>query len=236
MKFPKNCKNYFFSKDDNLFYWTDTDTEDNFKKKISKQSPDLYRLWEDVSITYLLNSFGFRTKFSLIRPPKKTKKRMLALGCSYTFGTGLHDDQIWCNIVGKRLKYEVINLGMPGGSLDSIFRILYSWCKTVEPDIIIIQVPHPTRREFFTDDLSLITAGSWREGFPRFRQEFWGDEYDKFYNLKNYLLIEKLTESTPVKYVEIENFLQSNDFARDGLHLGPETHKKFAEYIIGNIL
>jgi len=234
MKFPKNCKTYSFSKDNNLFYWFDTDTKDLFDKN-QKKFPNFSKLWSGLPITYILNSYGFRTKFSLLDPPKKENKRMLALGCSFTFGTGLVNEQIWCNIVEKNTNYDVINLGMPGGSLDSIFRILYSWYKIVEPDQILIQVPHLTRREFFSDDLHIHTAGSWRSKFFEFREEFWGDEYDEFYNFKNRLLIETIAGNTPVKYVNIEDF-RMNDYARDALHYGPETQKKLAENIIENII
>jgi len=234
MRFPKNCI-HFFSEDNNLFYWYDTDTKALFYKQ-QRKFPNFSKLWDNVPITYTLNSYGFRTNFSLANPPDKETKRILVLGCSFTFGTGLLNEQIWCNIVEKNTEKHVINLASPGGSFDSIFRILYAWYKIVQPDQIVIQTPHPTRREFFSDDLHILTAGSWRSKFLQFREKFWSDTYDEFYNFKNRMLINTIAESASIQYIDIESFRVKDDYARDGLHYGPRTHERFAEYIIENVI
>jgi len=71
--------------------------------------------WLGTDIDYHINSWGFRSvgEYDSVSEPC-----IVALGCSFTFGTGLHQYQTWPDLLGQQLGIRVLNLGTPGHSLD----------------------------------------------------------------------------------------------------------------------
>jgi hypothetical protein len=97
---------------------------------------------------YETNSLGYRTQeFS---PLPEGKKNVVVLGCSHTFGEGLHNEEIWISLLEKKLNQKVLrfwNMAQPGASADLVTRILYATEKTIFPKIIIVCWPVNSRRE-----------------------------------------------------------------------------------------
>jgi hypothetical protein len=75
----------------------------------------------DEENTYVINEFGFR---GLIDKDSET----LASGCSMTFGIGVPELGRWTEILGSSLEKNVVNLGSPGASVETICTTLIQYC------------------------------------------------------------------------------------------------------------
>jgi hypothetical protein len=85
--------------------------------------------WVGTTIDYHINSWGFRSANEYDYVPEPC---IVALGCSFTFGTGLHEYQTWPSVLGRLLGVRVLNLGTPGHGLD-----LNSLWLTLEGDVVL---------------------------------------------------------------------------------------------------
>jgi len=88
-------------------------------------------------ITYSHNSDGFRgVEFE----EKSSRKRIIAIGGSTTYGIGVNDHQTWVYYLDSLLQseYEVFNLGVPGHS--SVEHLIMSsfLLSKYQPDIVIV--------------------------------------------------------------------------------------------------
>ena len=123
---------------------------------IIKQSP----IYSDTSVQYDINSQGFRDDEFPWLNPGSTEPYRLAIGCSHTWGIGLLKDEVWVSHFKKMMKKkmhhypQIWNLGMPGGSNDKIYRVLYNifQYKKLKPHSIIVQLTYPERTEWFHKD------------------------------------------------------------------------------------
>ena len=70
---------------------------------------------------YKLNSRFYRGK-EFTKSPE-----IIVSGCSFTYGSGLLDKDMWSNILSKLMSKDHVNLGMPGKSVTSIINNLYSY-------------------------------------------------------------------------------------------------------------
>ena len=75
------------------------------------------------SVTYTYNSHGFRTTEFDDNPVG------LALGCSFTEGTGVPVQASWPEVLARLVNFSVKNLGVSGCSLDTCFRLLNHYIK-----------------------------------------------------------------------------------------------------------
>lgn len=98
--------------------WVESDTRANYRRHI-KQAHTRAQLveygWFDTVIDYHINRGGFRSTHEY---DSVTEPCIVTLGCSFTFGTGLHQHQIWPQLLADKLGVSLVNLGMPGHSLD----------------------------------------------------------------------------------------------------------------------
>ena len=134
--------------------WYASDTEELYDKhiadgvKLSYKKEDFY---------YDLNSTGFRCDdFDTM---DFTKKSIIYLGCSHTFGTGLPEEDCWPTIMHNKIQeehnttYNYINLGVPGGGVDWYLHFLPYFSK-FNPAFIISATPEVTR-------MNWVTEGGW---------------------------------------------------------------------------
>lgn len=75
----------------------------------------------DEDNTYEINSFGFRGE--VYENPD-----IIASGCSITFGLGVPELGRWTNILGNMINKNVMNLGNPGASVESICNHIIQYC------------------------------------------------------------------------------------------------------------
>jgi lysophospholipase L1-like esterase len=92
------------------------------------------------------NRYGFREREFLVPKPANTF-RVMVIGDSFTFGTGLREDQRFSNQLEKMLKekfpnsplnIEVLNFGSPGLLTSQERDVLKKYKDIVSPDLIII--------------------------------------------------------------------------------------------------
>jgi hypothetical protein len=122
--------------------WQGLDSEEAFEKHLldSHTRSQLEQWgWIDRKIEYRVNSWGFRSEreFDTVTGPS-----LIAMGCSFTFGTALPVESIWPTLASKRLGLELINLGVPGHGLDLNTQWLISQGHVInDPKVIVILMP-----------------------------------------------------------------------------------------------
>jgi hypothetical protein len=81
------------------------------------------------------------------------KKRLLTVGCSFTYGEELTnpESQSWSALLAEEFKYELTNLGKCGGSNDYIFRTAVEYTVDERYDLIIVQWTEPSRVEVWNE-------------------------------------------------------------------------------------
>lgn len=120
-------------------------------------------------------SFIVSTDHNGLRVPRHPEEkaegmhRVMALGCSTTFGWGVDDDESYPARLESRLKagghddWEVINGGQPGYTT---FQGLWLWDRTLkryEPDVVLIgYVVQDARKAAYTDRSQAILQGESR--------------------------------------------------------------------------
>lgn len=92
--------------------------------------------------TYSNNSLGWRGRREY-REAKQTDYRVLFLGDSFTYGTGVNDDQTFAARVEKDLRadlmsVEVINAGCPGKGTDYALRFFQTRGRKYHPDLTVL--------------------------------------------------------------------------------------------------
>jgi hypothetical protein len=203
---------------------------------------------------YEFNSLGYRT-----RELDTLDDYILVLGCSYTEGVGLYENEIWCNVLGKQLGIDILNLAKAGTGPDIVnFNTqLFVKNKFVKPRAVINQWPQATRKSFgYLESNSLRledrNVNNWIPGtnydsdwyFNRWIAEDGQLEYE------NSLHINSVTNLWNALGVPVFNWTFGGDFmtkyskemvsvlkldntdkARDNAHDGPLIHKEVVEKI-----
>lgn len=145
--------------------WYTADTEEKFDKhwSNSKTRQKLNALgWTKDSIEYRCNDAGFRMDINM--RDVKSGECDFYLGCSYTFGIGLNMEDTWCWKMSLIRGLTCVNLGIPGGGMESNYRVLKSWIGILKPKNIYLLGYFPDRREIITNRNSTLRLGPWVEG------------------------------------------------------------------------
>lgn len=219
-------------------YWHGSDDESTFDAhwKESKKRRQLIDFgYEDPkSITYIIDHNGFRNPIDLIAPPY-----ILALGCSFTFGTGLRFEETWPYLLSKKMNIAVYNAGMAGTSTDCIYRIARTFIPENKPTHVFHFITDIDRREIISDFVNdgqpcNLTGDDW------YKTEY-GTNIDSYCKIeisdyssmlnreKNCLAIKQLCHDNNASYYDtaIEDSQDCHppetNFARDLAHPG----KKF---------
>jgi hypothetical protein len=206
-------------------------------------------------IRYRLNSHGYRCpEFE-----EQAAIRIISVGCSYVFGTGLPVEHLFHERFAARLRAKtgrsvvVWNLGVIGTSNDYITRILFLAVRALDPHLVLINFTHPVRREYLSLDQKLVAYTPLANANDPVAREILGhfralssrsDDLLNFF--RNYKAVEALLRNRTWLYSTIDRHrlepiaehldptrycgeLQTLDTARDELHPGTESHKALAE-------
>lgn len=189
--------------------WCGTDQPEN-------QNPD----WT-VPITYNFSDQGFRTyQFDFV----KHKKVNLAFGCSQTIGIGLPIEMTWPYEIEKRTGITTINLGLGGGTTDTIARILSNAAGLFDINSVYILWPSLHRFELYDNQniKSILPNNSQIEHTWYMNEEM---SLQRFYRNRNQVLT--LQELYNFNLFEIDydsDWRVLGDFARDQLHSGHKSN------------
>ena len=214
-----------------VLLWNGSDQEQLYRKNLSRSDTQLAIKtlgWDKIKITYRYNSHGFRCdEFD-------NRTCALALGCSFTEGTGLPIEMTWPTYLSELLDMHVWNLGSGGGTIDTVFRTLEYYIDKLYPKMVFLLLPPKDRLEYCSIDngypiLSLYNM----ERHHSFAKEWLTQTKNGEYNTRKTLLaIEKLCDnfSIPVIHDEYEWAsipCSKLDLARDLMHRGPvyQQHK-----------
>lgn len=153
-------------KDSSVKWWR-SDTEELFDQNWSdpKKRAKLESLgWTKSSIEYRRNDMGFRMDIDMmqIRPGKCD----FYLGCSHTFGIGLNLEDTWCWKLALYRGLTCVNLGYPGGSAETQYRLLRAWAGRLRPRRAYTLGYYLGRREVMIDNIRANQIGPWTDYEP----------------------------------------------------------------------
>ncbi len=91
----------------------------------------------DFRVAYRGNPQGFRSPHDFSRPAPG--RRIVFLGDSYTFGSGVADDETFVALLEERLEDTTCyNLGVGGFGIDQMWRTLVHYGLPLEPDLVVL--------------------------------------------------------------------------------------------------
>lgn len=222
--------------------WYPADSRERFKK-LSKEHQDY---WNSLPpIKYHLNEYGFRSdKFS----EEETRDSITFLGCSQTFGIGLHKDKTWTSLVANHFNLPEINLSMSGGSLDSAFRVYNEWQPIHKSKITCLLLPPDARYESVwptwpPGSYKWQHVGTWtlerdRELSDDAKQtilHLLSSEIQEVRRDRNISAISYIAQKNQSRLIILPYTSVGTDVARDGKHGGPQWNKRMADEFIGKI-
>ena len=160
----------------------------------------------------------------------------MALGCSCTFGMGVDSFSAWPALLENKLRIPVYNLGVCGGSADSVFRTVASLLPIIQSRTLCIQAPADYRREiWFEGKEEPDRIGAW----VKERVDLLSEKEVALNKKKNYYAIIDLAK----RYDTVIKFFRSNDsnenrrdlekpFGSDGMHPGVRWHQFVANHML----
>ena len=223
-----------------------TDTKEHFEKLCETEEYREYfkaQGWlEPGAITYKINSHGFRCD-----ELTANTDCIVALGCSFTLGTGLPIEVTWPALVGKELGIKVYNLAWGGNSADTCFRLAEYWLPRLKPKAVFMLSPPESRFEL------LLAAGMHKvevfmpaaeiednhANYANYLKHWYGEsENSRLNRIKNQLAITAMANKLeiPCLIYNTEDWMADSreylGYARDRMHAGPRGHQLLAERII----
>jgi hypothetical protein len=224
--------------------------------------------YKEDDVNYAINNYGFRGKWEL---GDQSKPSMAAFGCSFTFGIGIADQDLFINRLAARFKCRAFNFGVPGGSIGKATRYYALSSEYHHFDYVIFLLPQVGRIELpNTSDKYSPTwdvIPNWTSTHApddRRRKALYTALDDNFFeylalaNINTCIQIAKrhgtrifFSSWDPPTYDLIYDYLGKDSryllpwfelantettMARDGLHSGPDSHKRFFEKSVAYLL
>ena len=216
--------------------WLPGDTLEHFEE----QPKEHQEIWNAKSpLYYDINQYGFRCG---IFPEEECRESITFLGCSLTHGIGIHKENTWPVLLSNMLELREINLGIPGGSTDSAFRVYNEWQPIHKSKLTCLLLPPCHRMEMISDN-KWANIGKWSA---------------KVYNITDEMLVKlldpTLTEvrvdrnTAAIKWVAQETDstliiidytsvkIKEDQLGRDNKHPGEQWHKAIAEAFYDRII
>lgn len=225
-----------------VYDWMHTDNETSYHRMI--QDPAHLEYFERQgwlvpgAIQYQINSDGFRGQ-------EFQPGGVLALGCSFTFGSGLPQHTLWPNLVANSLNTHANNLAWPGTAADTAFRLAEYWIPKLLPTLVCFLSPPRSRIELITlnhdsptevympmNELSGVAQDTFLKTW------FVVDENAQINQRKNCLAITALCNKYQIPCIikhadqEMSRSREELEYARDYMHAGPRGHRLLAEKIL----
>jgi hypothetical protein len=127
----KNILSFYDYNEDNAWYLKKSFSHINRFGTISGNTKDIYSVKNikkgiDVGTVdehngYFINSFGLRGEV-------KENVEILGSGCSITFGIGIPESGTWPKLLGDKINKNIMNLGSPGASAQTICIDIINYC------------------------------------------------------------------------------------------------------------
>jgi hypothetical protein len=181
-------------------------------------------------VEYKFNEIGYRhTSIN-----NYCGNEILAIGDSFTVGLGVNQQHLWTELLSSMLGYPVLNFSLNGASNDWICRKTSLLLKYFQPKCIIFHYSFTHRRERSYLDWTDVER---TQCDPLYSDEEnlinWQQNYNKLLDIcKNISTVHTAIPNWhpgPVENVLVPTQI---DFARDGFHYGPQTHRRFATSLL----
>ena len=192
--------------------------------------------WQGVKISYQYNANGFRTHELSDFLGKEVN---IALGCSFTEGVGVPIENAWPSLIEQKLNMPLLNLGLSGGSTDTVARILTNIAGLFKIKQVFILWPETHRFEFYDEHKNEIYCrGPWNTSENYIWNMSNGNSLQRLYKNKN--IVDLLSKCHGFEVIEltIENALKAIprvDPARDNMHFGITPNIELAEWFLSLI-
>jgi len=232
--------------------WISNAEKIEFKKNRNRVDPK----YLENDIHYKFNKQGYRTKDF----DKVDNDFVLVFGCSYTEGVGLHDEDIWCNQLCKRIDIDCINLGKSGSGPDIQYINSLQYIKNnyPKPKLVIIQWPQTFRRSFAylqDDEIVLqhhnVNSKVEKQDTAWFLKRYCGEDNSEMF-MNNYISLNATNILWNTINVPVYNWSWKGDFdfndprlnivetvdtgrARDMMHDGADIHTQVVDKIYKDI-
>jgi hypothetical protein len=126
-------------------------------KRLKTLATDVF---DDGSIVYDMNEHGYRSN-SL---KDKSDFNILTLGCSWTMGIGVENENIWATQLRNKIgKGTLFNYGNYGVSTSFVAKTFHKFVSSqFTPDVAFIMWPGFSRRDYINDDGVFKKVGGFR--------------------------------------------------------------------------
>jgi len=204
---------------------------------------------QPMGINYTINNLGYNSTFDYDDSLKDTPS-ILCLGDSNVFGLLLQRDRTFVKLLQERMPdVKVLNLGLPGGSADSVARIGVNTVMALKSQVRAVFVIWPTylRREFVSNRYHGLVYktpdGTGSIPYP----EYWDfiDWRANSYNFhKNRIMLSAVCESHNVVFADLEinyddEHIRNDTIATYGHNeyttIGFKTHQAVCDYFANKL-
>jgi hypothetical protein len=195
-------------------------------------------------------------------PDVQNQQHMLIVGCSHTYGTGIHYDDCYAKQLEKHYNIVSINLGIPGGNHTICSNNILQWIQSGRrPKFVVAQWPNAIRRVSWVGNIgqteNIGSCGTTFRSILRDSEEnFYADWLSSIISTNmlckamNIPIINLLLDNmepryfTPLNFYSIDLHVDEKQPGRtwffdagasDGLHHSAVCHRKWAERLIGII-
>ena len=202
--------------------------------------PDEMKDWNEDSIVYKINNFGYRSNKDFVEGDDCN----VYLGCSYTLGEEVPYENAWPTLVNKKLNdYKLYNLGVPGGGPETCYRVLKGFIDFVNIKRVCVLLPLSDRREiYYKREWYQIKANSVDVTTKDIISGLFTREEAHLNRFRNIDAIKFLCTSNNIPLhildlndTNLEEIIRDDTTARDLLHPGIKAHAKFADMYLNMI-
>ena len=223
--------------ENNSIYWMATDNPSYYERHC--KNLEFKSKWENIDITYILNSQGYRCpEWDKI----DWKESVVIFGDSCVAGVGVPKNHTLSSFLQTTLQRPVINLGVAGSSnIFSLYNMIEMKRSGISPYAVISVETGIERTLTFCKpeigNTGLKHWGSWNSNQLNYKR-FWLEQEDNYLKHSEYIKENKRLLWKNTKYLDYDwsgklNSLPrySESLARDNLHPGMESYAKQAKHI-----
>jgi len=129
-------------------------------------------------VDYKFNDYGYRASFDY--EPLLNSEKIVCIGCSFTEGVGLDEEETWPYLLSKKIGLPFLNLGKAGGSDGYVMWQIMNVLKNIQTKNIFVLSP-PSGRFFELSDTNFESRQAWDVETPT-------ESYSNFYDLNSFVL------------------------------------------------
>lgn len=169
-------------------------------------------------VDYKFNDYGYRASFDY--EPLLDSEKIVCIGCSFTEGVGLNENETWPYLLSDKIGLPYLNLGIAGGSDGYVIWQIQNVLDNIQSKNIFVLSP-PSGRFFELTDLEFENKQSWDVESPT-------KTYSNFYQLNQFIL-KSVCDRYNIKHLNCLEYGDGWERAKDNQHFGVEYQKKIVE-------